>query len=202
MTILVSNGRGGIFLRTLLLFFSSAACHPPPPPATLTERTGAPSATVALEPPEPLVAASAPTAAGAPTNRVAPPVGLAGAADAGSQEQWAARFAVSRVLARYRGTASYYSDRLSGRRTASGARYDPRMFTAAHRSLPFGSIVRVRRIPQGQAVYVRITDRGPFGNRGRILDVSRAAAERLGMLRAGVVDVVVEVVHLGEAKGQ
>jgi len=97
------------------------------------------------------------------------------------------------------GGASYYSDRLAGHRTASGERYDPRALTAAHRTLPFGTEVRVVRDDDGRGVVVRINDRGPFGDEGRIIDLSRAAAERLGMLRAGVVTVRLEVVSRSDA---
>ncbi len=90
-----------------------------------------------------------------------------------------------------RGKASYYSDRLSGRKTANGERYDPRALTAAHRTLPFGTVVVVSRA-DGRSVRVRVNDRGPFA-KGRIIDLSRAAAEQLGMIRAGVVDVTVTV---------
>lgn len=91
------------------------------------------------------------------------------------------------------GEASYYSDALAGRRTASGERYDPAALTAAHRSLPFGTRVRVVRVDTGRAVLVRITDRGPFGKPSRIIDLSKAAAKELDMLRAGVIRVRVEV---------
>lgn len=86
------------------------------------------------------------------------------------------------------GRASYYSDKLAGRKTANGERYDPRALTAAHRTLPFGTVVVVRR-SDGRSVRVRINDRGPFGDNGRVIDLSRRAAEELGMMRAGVVDV-------------
>jgi rare lipoprotein A len=89
------------------------------------------------------------------------------------------------------GKASYYGDRHHGRKTASGERFDQHALTAAHRSLPFGTRVRVTNLNNERSVVLRINDRGPFV-RGRIIDVSRAAAERLGMLRAGVVPVRVE----------
>jgi rare lipoprotein A len=110
------------------------------------------------------------------------------------------RFARARPLSVQRGSASYYADKFAGRSTASGAPYEPRGFTAAHRSLPFGTVVRVTRVDGGQVVYVRVTDRGPFGPRGRILDLSRAAAEQLGMVRAGVVKIKAEVVEYGPRK--
>lgn len=104
-----------------------------------------------------------------------------------------ARYEGQRAVKTLKGKASYYSDKLAGNRTASGERYDPGRFTGAHRTLPFGTVVRVVRLDTQRYVYVRITDRGPFGGRGRIIDLSRIAAERLGMLRAGVIDVRVEV---------
>ncbi len=91
------------------------------------------------------------------------------------------------------GEATYYSDKLAGRKTASGERYDPGALTAAHRTLPFGTVVRVVRQGTEKAVVVRITDRGPFGKPSRIIDLSKAAARELDMLRAGVVPVRVEV---------
>lgn len=82
------------------------------------------------------------------------------------------------------GMASYYGDELAGNRTASGERFDPRGLTAAHRSLPFGSRVRVTDTRTGRSVVVRINDRGPFhGN--RIIDLSEAAAREIGLVRRG-----------------
>src|SRR5690606_14171645 len=92
-----------------------------------------------------------------------------------------------------RGRASYYSDRLAGRTTANGDIYDPRAFTAASRDLAFGTIVRVIREDTGASVIVRINDRGPFRDHSRILDLSRAAAEELDMIRAGVVPIRAEI---------
>ena len=89
------------------------------------------------------------------------------------------------------GKASYYGDRHHGQRTASGERFDQNALTAAHRTLPFGTRVRVTNLNNNRNVVLRINDRGPFV-RGRIIDVSRAAAVRLDMLRAGVVPVRVE----------
>lgn len=117
-----------------------------------------------------------------------------------TEPQLAERFTGVRPLAVHHGSASYYADKFAGRSTASGAPYEPRGFTAAHRSLPFGTVLRVTRVDGGQVVYVRVTDRGPFGSRGRILDLSRAAAEQLGMLRAGVVKIKAEVVEYGPRK--
>lgn len=93
------------------------------------------------------------------------------------------------------GTASYYAGKFIGRTTANGEIYNPKALTAAHRSLPFGTRVRVRRLASGSqgSVVVRINDRGPF-KRGRIIDLSRAAARELGMIREGVVEVRLEIV--------
>lgn len=94
------------------------------------------------------------------------------------------------------GYASYYSDRLAGRSTASGEPYQPERLTAAHRTLPFGTLVRVQRRDRPGEVVVRINDRGPFAGAQRVIDLSRAAAERLGMIRAGVVAVRLVVERL------
>jgi rare lipoprotein A len=80
------------------------------------------------------------------------------------------------------GVASWYGPGFAGRKTANGERFDPGQMTAAHRTLPFGSKVRVTR--NGKSVVVRINDRGPFhGN--RVIDLSQAAAAELGLVRAG-----------------
>ena len=96
-----------------------------------------------------------------------------------------------------RGTASWYGPRFHGRRTASGERYDQQALTAAHRTLPFGTLVRVRSLVNGREIEVRITDRGPYAlgaqGRNRIIDVSRAAAVKLDMLGLGVKEVVLFV---------
>lgn len=88
-----------------------------------------------------------------------------------------------------RGGASWYGTQFHGRRTASGERYDMYALTAAHRTLPFGTVIRVRSQVNGREVKVRINDRGPFTGL-RIIDLSRAAAVELGMLGLGVKNVV------------
>ena len=93
------------------------------------------------------------------------------------------------------GAASYYADSLAGNSTANGEPYDPALLTAAHRTLPFGARVAVRRVDNGRRVVVRINDRGPFAG-SRIIDLSRAAAEALQMIRAGVVRVELEVLSV------
>ena len=91
-----------------------------------------------------------------------------------------------------RGQASWYGPRFNGRRTASGVRFNMNEFTAAHRTLPFGTLVRVHSLVNGHDVDVRITDRGPYSG-NRILDISRAAADELGMLSLGFKEVVLLV---------
>ena len=86
------------------------------------------------------------------------------------------------------GMASYYGNELAGNRTANGERFDPGQLTAAHRTLPFGSMVRVTNMSNGDSVVVRINDRGPFAH-GRVIDVSQAAAREIGMHRSGTARV-------------
>src|SRR5579871_5568690 len=88
-----------------------------------------------------------------------------------------------------RGIASWYGE---AQMTASGERFDPRAMTAAHRTLPLGSRVRVTNTRNGRSVIVRINDRGPYG-KGRVIDLSRAAAAQLGMIDAGLAPVTIEV---------
>ncbi|MCS3466342.1 rare lipoprotein A [Pseudomonas sp. JUb42] len=89
------------------------------------------------------------------------------------------------------GSASYYGSQHQGKRTASGERFDQNSLTAAHRQLPFGTRVKVTNLDNDQSVVVRINDRGPH-TRGRLIDVSRSAAEQLGMLRSGTAKVRVQ----------
>jgi rare lipoprotein A len=100
------------------------------------------------------------------------------------------------------GRASYYHDSLAGNLTANGEVYDLDRLTAASRDLPFGTIVRVIRLDTGHRIVVRINDRGPFGDRRRILDLSRAAATRLQMLRRGVVPIRAEILAWGSPHGR
>ena len=82
------------------------------------------------------------------------------------------------------GEASYYGNELAGNRTASGERFNPSALTAAHRTLPLGSKIKVTNKSNGKSVVVRINDRGPF-IKHRLIDVSLAAAKRIDMIRAG-----------------
>lgn len=90
------------------------------------------------------------------------------------------------------GVASYYADSLHGNKTASGEPYDKAAMTAAHRTLPFGTRVKVTNLDNGQTAIVQINDRGPR-IKGRIIDVSGAAARALGMMDSGTASVTVEV---------
>lgn len=94
------------------------------------------------------------------------------------------------------GMASFYGVDTNGTTTASGIPLNDSAFTAAHRTLPFGSTVRVTNVGNGMIEMVTITDRGPFVQ-GRIIDVSRNAAEKLGMIESGVVLVKLDVMDLG-----
>ena len=95
------------------------------------------------------------------------------------------------------GIASWYGGKFHGRRTASGAIFDQNAYTAAHRTLPFGTRVRVTNLANGRWINLVITDRGPFV-RGRIIDVSRGAAAQLGFLRQGLTRVRVDVIQFGK----
>jgi rare lipoprotein A len=91
------------------------------------------------------------------------------------------------------GMASYYGSEFAGSRTANGERFDPAGLTAAHRTLAFHSRVVVTNIANGKEVIVRINDRGPWG-KGRIIDISHAAARQIGMDRSGTARVKLELV--------
>ncbi|MFL5745807.1 MAG: septal ring lytic transglycosylase RlpA family protein [Niastella sp.] len=86
------------------------------------------------------------------------------------------------------GRGSYYADKFEGRPTASGEKFNQGKMTAAHRTLPFGTKVKVTNVANGRSVTVTVNDRGPFAA-GRIIDVSKKAANKLGMVDAGVANV-------------
>lgn len=93
-----------------------------------------------------------------------------------------------------RGQASWYGPGFAGRPTASGEPFDPRDFTAAHRTLPFGTVVRVVRVDTRQWVDVRINDRGPYAH-GRVIDLSEAAAAEFDLIDSGVTEVWIEILQ-------
>lgn len=94
----------------------------------------------------------------------------------------------------YHGAASFYGADWHGRKTANGEIYDMHSLTAAHRSLPFGTRVRVTNLRNDQSTVVRINNRGPF-IRGRIIDLSRGAAGSIGMINSGVARVKLEILR-------
>ncbi|AYA37885.1 septal ring lytic transglycosylase RlpA family protein [Hymenobacter oligotrophus] len=96
------------------------------------------------------------------------------------------------------GKASYYADKFNGRKTASGVPYRPGKRTAAHKTLPFGTVVRVTNQQNGRSVKVTINDRGPHV-KGRVIDLSKKAARKIGVDKAGVAPVQVRVVRQASA---
>jgi rare lipoprotein A len=180
-----------ILLLTILVLFLSGCSHPkqaqvsvPPPPAATAE----PSST---ESP-----ASSPSGSAAKNNH------LPGAApgDAESSGEASADLAEPTIpsdatpLATETGRASWYGPPYHNRRGSNGEVYNMHAMTAAHRTLPLGSIVRVTNLKTGHAVLVRITDRGPFIP-GRVLDLSLAAARKIDVYLPGVAEVKVEVMQ-------
>lgn len=160
-----------------------AACAVPPP-----------AALPLAEPALPL-SAPAPPAVQSPVNtEMARPGAIPGPAPSVAAPQWTPMElpelpapAGEAAPVRERGLASWYGPRFHGRRAANGERYDMHALTAAHKTLPFNTLVRVRAAATGREVVVRITDRGRLP--GRIIDLSRAAASKLGMLQLGLTEV-------------
>ncbi len=93
-----------------------------------------------------------------------------------------------------RGIASYYADKFHGRKTSSGEIYNKNFFTAAHRTLPFGTKVKVTNLKNSREVIVIINDRGPMITK-RVIDLSRAAAEQIDMIYDGIVEVEIEIIE-------
>ena len=104
--------------------------------------------------------------------------------------------AASQRKALLRGLATWYGEAFDGRQTANGETFDMNALTACHPTLPFGSVVKVVNLRNGRSVVVRITDRGDLAE-GRIIDLSKAAADRLAMTERGVVPVVLDVLSRG-----
>ena len=96
------------------------------------------------------------------------------------------------------GEAAYYARKFEGRRTASGVPFRNADMVAAHRHYPFGTVLRVTNTSNERSVEVTVVDRGPYGRRVRILDLSRAAAEQLDYISEGIADVKVEVLSWGD----
>ena len=110
-------------------------------------------------------------------------------ADESKTQEPAAKVSVdNRII----GLTSFYAAKFHGKRTASGEKFSSKLLTAAHLTFPFGTLLMVTNPRNNQSVIVRVNDRGPH-TRGRLLDISRAAAERLGITRRGVAQVEIEV---------
>lgn len=168
---------GQAFALGLLVLLAACTTAPPSPGRAAPGR-------VPLAAPTP--APASPEAGGTPTD--AAPLSMGSASDLPRP----ALLAGEPAREFERGAASWYGPGFHGRLTASGERYDMHALTAAHRTLPFGTMVRVHSLVNGRDVDLRITDRGPF-SRNRIIDVSRAAAAELGMLGLGFKEVVLLV---------
>ncbi len=159
----------------LSLLAASAAVWAQTPVAT--PATAAPAAKAAPAPAVAPAPAAAPTPAAVPAPAVAP-------ATSGDVTT---------------GKAAWYGKKFNGRKTASGQRFNSAALTAASNTLPFGTLVRVTNVKNKKSVTVRINDRGPQ-QADRIIDVTRAAAAKLGMLKSGLAEVEIKV--MGQAKGK
>jgi rare lipoprotein A len=102
-------------------------------------------------------------------------------------------FAQTLIGYQQKGRASYYAAKFQGRRTASGESFSNKELTAAHRTLPFNTLLKITNTSNGKEIVVRVNDRGPFSP-NKILDLSKAAADQLDMVRAGVATVTIEVI--------
>jgi rare lipoprotein A len=98
------------------------------------------------------------------------------------------------------GIASYYADKFEGRQTASGEKYKHSKYTAAHKTLPFGTVIKVTNLSNSKYVEVKVNDRGPYVE-GRIIDLSKAAAGDLDMISSGLAKVRIEIIDAGDGKG-
>lgn len=105
--------------------------------------------------------------------------------------------AEAKPISTQKGKAVWYGGKWHGRKTANGEIFDENSMTCAHKKLPFNTIVRVTNLENGKQVTLRVNNRGPYG-KGRIVDVSKAAAEKLGMIKRGVVPATVDVMKLPE----
>lgn len=105
-----------------------------------------------------------------------------------------------KIAKRQSGVASYYGPEFAFRRTASGEMFDPKEMTAAHRTLPFGTKIRVTNLANGKRVVLRVNDRGPY-RKNRVIDVSHAAARKLGFAHHGTTRVRIDVLSRGKIEG-
>ena len=158
----------GVALVALAIFTTVQLTERPDPITLGTGKAGVKSVTYAPPADAPVAETPAPAPTAPSSNATAPAEQIGG------------------------GNASYYGDELAGNPTASGERFDPTKLTAAHRTLPLGSRVRVTNTSTGDAVIVRINDRGPFHGQ-RVIDLSKAAARQIGMLQRGTARVKLEL---------
>ncbi len=160
-----------------ILILALAGCSSAPSRSDVAQVPVAPFSSATTGPPQALQAVS-PTASGDAFHDVATDAEPVAAVDSPKAQ---------------RGLASWYGARFQGQRTASGKSFDMNALTAAHPKLPLGSYARVTLLSTGKSVVVHITDRGPY-KKHRIIDLSRAAAARLGLLKHGVGKVAVQQV--------
>ncbi len=99
------------------------------------------------------------------------------------------------------GKASFYADKFEGRKTASGEKYKHSKLTAAHKTLPFGTKLKVTNMANGKSIEVVVNDRGPYVE-GRVIDLSKSAARELGFINQGLADVKIEILDAGDGKGK
>jgi rare lipoprotein A len=112
----------------------------------------------------------------------------------GYNKEQASQYRINQLL---KGECSYYADKFHGRKTANGEIYDMHGFTAAHKSLPFNTILDVKNLKNGKIVRVRVNDRGPY-KKGRILDLSLSAAKKIGLVQSGVTQIEAKIIKLGK----
>jgi rare lipoprotein A len=168
--------------------------------AGCASRAAAPAPSPAPAPVPEAAPAPAPTPGPAPTPAIAPIPATASTPPPAPAPAPRVPSASGRALDVREGLASYYADWFNGRKTASGTIFSNNDLVAAHPSYPFGSLVRVVNLRNKRSIDLRIVDRGPAAApqaRGVIIDISRAAAERLGFITAGRVPVRVEVLKWG-----
>ncbi len=120
---------------------------------------------------------------------------IIGAATCGSAPRFERDATSGPALSTSTGVASWYGPGFDGKQTVSGERFNQNHLTAAHKTLPFGTVVRVMNLQNGRSVEVRINDRGPF-IRGRVIDLSKAAAQEIGLIQQGIGRVELRVLSM------
>jgi rare lipoprotein A len=131
--------------------------------------------------------------------RTEPPRSSSSSKQAIPESAFASEKGEGKVLLTLTGVASYYAEDFNGKKTSNGEVYDMNSHTAAHRTFPFGTKVRVVNLDNNKSVIVRINDRGPF-HEGRILDLSYGAAKEIDLIRLGTAHIRLEVIEWGKGK--